>query len=48
MKMEWISGLERIMTHKIKVQFELKKHEIVPPEEDRIKIGGIRDGIKNR
>jgi hypothetical protein len=48
MKMEWISRVERIMTHKTKVQFELKKHEIVPTEEDRIKIGEIRDGIKNR
>ena len=45
--MEWISEVERITIHKTKAQFELKNHEIIPPEEDRIKIGGIRDGIKN-
>ena len=45
--MEWISEVERIVIHRTKTQFELKKHEIVLPEEDRIKIRGFRDGIKN-
>jgi hypothetical protein len=41
MKMERISEVERITIHRTKTLFELKNHEIIPPEEARIKIGGI-------